>query len=140
MTSHKLLRVVFTSSVGGIPGENSRWTDTSRFLSRQAASLSPSSVEWWAARLGTIVEASSHNVQFFITGAVFYQVCAIHMMLEMLLTVAKIGYTTIVLLVEVIVADITSLKSRLFYIYIPNLPFVVREAGRYFMMGRSSQG
>ncbi|KAK9479124.1 MFS transporter [Lipomyces japonicus] len=59
--------------------------------------------------LGTIVEACSTNVQAFSAGAVLYQ----------------IGYTSILLLVEVLVADITSLKTRLFFSYIPALPFII---------------
>jgi MFS family permease len=58
---------------------------------------------------GTIVEAVSKNVASFAVGAFLYQ----------------IGYTTIILLVEVIVADITSLRSRLFFAYIPATPFII---------------
>ncbi|KAH7094943.1 major facilitator superfamily domain-containing protein [Paraphoma chrysanthemicola] len=59
--------------------------------------------------LGTIVDATCHNVEGFSAGAVIYQ----------------IGYTTLILLVEVIIADITPLKSRLLYSYIPTLPFLL---------------
>ncbi|PWY96724.1 MFS general substrate transporter [Aspergillus sclerotioniger CBS 115572] len=59
--------------------------------------------------IGTIVEASSNTVEQFAAGAVLYQ----------------IGYTAIILLVEVLVADITSLRSRLLFSYIPALPFLV---------------
>ncbi|KAI2889331.1 hypothetical protein CBS11852_6861 [Aspergillus niger] len=59
--------------------------------------------------LGTIVEASSRTVEQFAAGAVLYQ----------------IGYTAIILLVEVLVADVTSLRSRLLFSYIPTLPFLV---------------
>ncbi|KAL3254262.1 hypothetical protein ABHI18_009045 [Aspergillus niger] len=59
--------------------------------------------------LGTIVEASSTTVEQFAAGAVLYQ----------------IGYTAIILLVEVLVADVTSLRSRLLFSYIPTLPFLV---------------
>jgi MFS transporter, SIT family, siderophore-iron:H+ symporter len=59
--------------------------------------------------LGTIIEACSSNVQAFAGGAVLYQV----------------GYTCVILLVEVIIADITSLRSRLFFSYIPALPFII---------------
>ncbi|KAF2194237.1 ferrichrome-type siderophore transporter [Zopfia rhizophila CBS 207.26] len=59
--------------------------------------------------LGTIVEAACHNVESFSAGAVLYQV----------------GYTCVIFLVEVIVADTTSLRSRLFFSYIPALPFII---------------
>ncbi|CAL3971964.1 unnamed protein product [Diplocarpon coronariae] len=59
--------------------------------------------------IGTIVEASCHNVQGFAAGAVIYQ----------------IGYTSILVLVEVVIADITSLKSRLVFSFVPTLPFLI---------------
>ncbi|KAI3019662.1 hypothetical protein CBS147347_8957 [Aspergillus niger] len=57
----------------------------------------------------TLVEASSSTVEQFAAGAVLYQ----------------IGYTAIILLVEVLVADVTSLRSRLLFSYIPTLPFLI---------------
>jgi SIT family siderophore-iron:H+ symporter-like MFS transporter len=59
--------------------------------------------------LGTVIEAASKDVESFATGAVFYQV----------------GYTTVIVLIEVIIADITSLRSRLFFSYIPAIPFLI---------------
>jgi MFS transporter, SIT family, siderophore-iron:H+ symporter len=59
--------------------------------------------------VGTIIEATATNVQAFAGGSVLYQV----------------GYTCIILLVEVIIADITSLRARLFFSYIPALPFLI---------------
>lgn len=59
--------------------------------------------------LGTIIETVATNVQTFCAGAVLYQ----------------IGYTCVVLLVEVIIADITSMRSRVFFSYIPALPFLI---------------
>lgn len=59
--------------------------------------------------IGTIVEACADNVDSFAGGSVLYQ----------------IGYTCVILLVEVIIADITSLRARLFFSYIPALPFVI---------------
>ncbi|KAJ4353159.1 ferrioxamine B transporter [Ascochyta clinopodiicola] len=59
--------------------------------------------------LGTIVEAVSSNVESFSAGAVFYQ----------------IGYTTMIVLIEIIIADITSLRSRLFFSYVPAIPFLI---------------
>ena len=59
--------------------------------------------------IGTIVEAVSDGVDSFAAGAVIYQV----------------GYTMIIFLVEVIVADITSTRARLFFSYIPAFPFII---------------
>ncbi|KZM19443.1 transmembrane transport [Ascochyta rabiei] len=59
--------------------------------------------------LGTIIEAVSSDVESFSAGAVFYQ----------------IGYTTMIVLVEIIIADITSLRSRLFFSYVPAIPFLI---------------
>ena len=42
-----------------------------------------------------------------------------------MLTLQQIGYTSILLLVEVIIADITSLKTRLVFSYVPTLPFII---------------
>ncbi|KAG6288104.1 hypothetical protein E4U09_005746 [Claviceps aff. purpurea] len=59
--------------------------------------------------VGTIVEAVAGNVDTFSGGAIIYQ----------------IGYTMLTLLVEVIIADITSTRARLFFSYIPALPFII---------------
>ncbi|KAL2875925.1 ferrioxamine B transporter [Colletotrichum sp. CLE4] len=59
--------------------------------------------------VGTIVEACATEVKAFAAGAVIYQV----------------GYTMIMLLVEVIIADITSTRARLLFSYIPALPFII---------------
>jgi MFS transporter, SIT family, siderophore-iron:H+ symporter len=59
--------------------------------------------------VGTIIEASATGVQTFAGGGVLYQV----------------GYTSILLLVEVIIADITSLRARLFFSFVPALPFII---------------
>lgn len=59
--------------------------------------------------LGTIIEACATNIETFAGGSVLYQ----------------IGYTCVILLVEVIIADITSLRARLFFSYIPALPFII---------------
>lgn len=59
--------------------------------------------------LGTIIEAVAQNVDQFSAGAVIYQ----------------IGYTMVIFLVEVIIADITSTRARLFFSYIPALPFII---------------
>ncbi|KAJ8104885.1 hypothetical protein OPT61_g10514 [Boeremia exigua] len=59
--------------------------------------------------LGTVIEAVGSNVQTFAAGAVFYQV----------------GYTVMIVLIEIIIADITSLRSRLFFSYVPAIPFLI---------------
>ncbi|CAK7264373.1 ferrioxamine B transporter [Sporothrix epigloea] len=59
--------------------------------------------------LGTIIQASSSGVSAFAGGAVLYQ----------------IGYTTVVLLIEIIIADLTSTRARLLFSYIPALPFLI---------------
>lgn len=59
--------------------------------------------------VGTIIEASSHSVSTFCAGAVIYQ----------------IGLTIVTFLVEVIVADISSLRSRLLWSYIAATPFII---------------
>merc|ERR1712230_342449 len=63
--------------------------------------------------LGTIIEACATNVSTFAGGAVLYQ----------------IGYTCVILLVEVIIADITSLRARLFFSYIPYQHLGLRRCG-----------
>ena len=37
----------------------------------------------------------------------------------------QIGYTVMIVLIEIIIADITSLRSRLFFSYVPAIPFLV---------------
>lgn len=59
--------------------------------------------------IGTVVEAAATNMDAFVGGAILYQV----------------GYTMIMLLVEVVVADITSTRARLLFSYIPALPFII---------------
>jgi SIT family siderophore-iron:H+ symporter-like MFS transporter len=59
--------------------------------------------------LGTVIEAVATDVRTFAGGSVLYQV----------------GYTCIILLVEVIIADITSLRARLFFSFVPALPFII---------------
>ncbi|RKU44741.1 Siderophore transporter [Coniochaeta pulveracea] len=59
--------------------------------------------------IGTIVESVAHDIETFAGGAVIYQV----------------GYTMVIFLVEVIVADITSTRARLLFSYIPALPFII---------------
>lgn len=59
--------------------------------------------------VGTIIETFSTSVEAFCAGAVIYQ----------------IGYTCIMLLLEVLVGDVTSSRSRLLFSFIPALPFII---------------
>lgn len=59
--------------------------------------------------VGTVIETSATDLQTFVGGGVIYQV----------------GYTMVILLVEVIIADISSTRARLFFSYIPALPFLI---------------
>lgn len=59
--------------------------------------------------IGTVVETIAHDTKTYAGGAVIYQV----------------GYTMVILLVEVIIADITSTRARLLFSYIPALPFII---------------
>lgn len=59
--------------------------------------------------VGMAVESTASSVYAFCAGSLLYQV----------------GYTSIVLLLEVLVADVSSMRARVFFSYIPALPFVV---------------
>ncbi|KAL4790681.1 major facilitator superfamily domain-containing protein [Aspergillus venezuelensis] len=59
--------------------------------------------------LGTVIETAANSVQTFCAGAVIYQ----------------IGYTGIMFLVEVLIGDTTSTRSRLLFSYIPATPFII---------------
>ncbi|KAI1085569.1 major facilitator superfamily transporter [Whalleya microplaca] len=59
--------------------------------------------------VGIAIEASANSVELFCAGAVMYQV----------------GYTCSVLLTEVLVADFSSMRARVFFSYVPALPFVI---------------
>ncbi|KAK4163271.1 hypothetical protein QBC43DRAFT_289942 [Cladorrhinum sp. PSN259] len=59
--------------------------------------------------IGTLLESEARNVEIFAAGALIYQV----------------GYTMILLLVEVIIADLTSTRARLLFSYIPTTPFLI---------------
>lgn len=58
---------------------------------------------------GTILVAASNGVQMFVAGQLLYQ----------------IGYTGLMLLIEVLIADLTGLKDRVLFSYIPALPFII---------------
>ncbi|KAL6887971.1 ferrioxamine B transporter [Trichoderma evansii] len=59
--------------------------------------------------VGMAIESTSSSVYAFCTGTILYQV----------------GYTCIVLLLEILVADFSSMRARVFFSYIPALPFIV---------------
>lgn len=59
--------------------------------------------------LGMAVESTASSVYAFCAGAIIYQ----------------IGYTAIVLLLEVLVADFSSIRARVILSYIPALPFII---------------
>lgn len=59
--------------------------------------------------IGLAIEASASSVEAFCTGAIIYQV----------------GYTCIVLLMEVLIADFSSMRARVFFSYIPAMPFLI---------------
>lgn len=59
--------------------------------------------------VGTIVDATSTGVATYSAGAVLYQV----------------GFTCVSFLVEVILSDVTTLRSRLLYSYVPVSPFLI---------------
>ncbi|KAK5991536.1 Siderophore iron transporter 1 [Cladobotryum mycophilum] len=59
--------------------------------------------------IGTVIQAVSTNVATYIVGNAMFQ----------------IGYTMIMLLVEVVIADTSSTRSRLLFIFIPNMPSLI---------------
>ena len=59
--------------------------------------------------LGITMEATAGSVKIFCAGSILYQ----------------IGYTSIVLLMEVLVADFSSMRARVFFSYVPAIPFLI---------------
>ncbi|UKZ75674.1 hypothetical protein TrVFT333_003364 [Trichoderma virens FT-333] len=59
--------------------------------------------------VGMLIESTSDSVYAFCAGTITYQV----------------GYTCIVLMLEILVADFSSMRARVFFSYIPALPFVI---------------
>lgn len=59
--------------------------------------------------LGSLINAFAQNAFTFAAGCFVWQ----------------IGFTSSFMVMEVILADVTSLRSRLFFSYIPSLPFLV---------------
>lgn len=76
---------------------------------------------------GTVVEASTPDVAGLAAGSILYQVFpsdystyTCHKIND-----HQLAHTTIQLLIEVIISDFTSLRSRAFYLCIPSSPFIV---------------
>lgn len=61
--------------------------------------------------LGMAIESTASSVWVFCFGGIVYQV----------------GYTAIVLLLEVLIADLSSMRARVFFSYVPALPFIVNS-------------
>ncbi|KAF5626078.1 major facilitator superfamily transporter [Fusarium sp. NRRL 52700] len=59
--------------------------------------------------LGIAIESTAPSVEVFCTGSVIYQT----------------GYTCIVLLLEVLIADFSSMRARVFFSYLPAIPFLI---------------
>lgn len=61
--------------------------------------------------VGSVVEASALNIGSFAAGAILYQ----------------LGYVTSLLMLEITIADVTSVKSRLFFAFTPNFPYLINS-------------
>lgn len=59
--------------------------------------------------VGTVVQASAQNIETFAAGSLLFQ----------------IGFTCCQLLVEIIVSDVTSLRSRSLFLILPNMPNII---------------
>ncbi|KAL6921099.1 hypothetical protein ACHAPO_006191 [Fusarium lateritium] len=59
--------------------------------------------------LGVTIESTAQSVEVFCTGSIIYQT----------------GYTCIVLLLEVLIADFSSMRARVFFSYLPAIPFLI---------------
>ncbi|KAF5664491.1 mfs sit siderophore-iron:h+ symporter [Fusarium heterosporum] len=59
--------------------------------------------------LGIAIESSAQSVEVFCTGSMIYQT----------------GFTCIVLLLEVLIADFSSMRARVFFSYLPAVPFLI---------------
>ncbi|CAM1508843.1 Fc.00g025820.m01.CDS01 [Cosmosporella sp. VM-42] len=59
--------------------------------------------------VGIAIEASAGSIEAYCLGGIIYQV----------------GYTCIVLLMEVLIADFSSMRARVFFSYVPALPFLI---------------
>ncbi|KAF5974114.1 siderophore iron transporter 1 [Fusarium coicis] len=58
--------------------------------------------------VGTIIETCALNVQTFSVGAILY----------------SIGYSCTLAMFDIVIADLSSIRSRIFFILVPNLPYV----------------
>ncbi|EGW32872.1 iron-siderophore transporter [Spathaspora passalidarum NRRL Y-27907] len=61
--------------------------------------------------VGTIIESQATDVQKYAAGSVLYQ----------------IGYTGVILIVMCILADFSTLKWRLFYLFVPTFPYIINS-------------
>ncbi len=59
--------------------------------------------------VGTIIQSQAHDIQRYCAGAVFY----------------NLGYVGVLLIVYLILSDFSSLRYRLFYQFVPTLPFII---------------
>ncbi|CAH0005092.1 unnamed protein product [Clonostachys byssicola] len=59
--------------------------------------------------VGTVVETCATRADHFAAGALLYQ----------------IGYTCTLLVFEITIADITSIRSRVFFVFVPNMPYLI---------------
>lgn len=59
--------------------------------------------------VGTIIQSQAYDIQRYCAGAVFY----------------NLGYVGVLLIVFLILSDFSSLRWRLFYQFVPTLPFIV---------------
>lgn len=58
--------------------------------------------------MGTVIESQAYDIQRFAAGSVFYQV----------------GYSGIILMLEILVADLSTMNWRLLAMLVPTLPFL----------------
>lgn len=59
--------------------------------------------------VGTIIQSQAYDIQRYCAGAVFY----------------NLGYVGVILIVLIIMSDMSSLRWRLFYQFVPTLPFII---------------
>ncbi|CDR37294.1 CYFA0S01e09340g1_1 [Cyberlindnera fabianii] len=59
--------------------------------------------------VGTIIQCQAYDIERYCAGSVFY----------------NLGYVGVLLVVLLILSDVSSLKWRLFYQFIPTLPFII---------------
>lgn len=59
--------------------------------------------------VGTVIQSQANDIQRYCAGAVFY----------------NLGYVGVLLIVFLILSDFSSLRYRLFYQFVPTLPFII---------------